>query len=626
MARKSDTLRQGEPSLAPIVGAQVTVSAQDGSLLSLTTDDRQPLSNPVITDQFGSYYFNIGAPAFVDLRTYFGGRLVREDFGVPVGITPTTIDQAAASASASAAAAVQAALNADVVLSQSAASTATTQATNAAASAASIGNAKALTSALGLASDVVQTGADIVATQTRRVGKDDNSFVATSGRSLFPAGARVFGSWSATHRGMQALIAGKPSEVYEVSIPAGSVIGDHNAKIYIGIVTPTAPLPLAATAVTFSNPRVVGMVDFTSLPTQTLGNVLWRGVPVGYADGDLLVYWGVNVQFLFGTNVGVSHPTDNAYDGWYHFVYSIPGANDETALGTGFTVTPFPASGSNALQFPYVASVGAGPVRASMGGANSYALVGADGKLSIDVIPSAPGGSAWSGRKVGIMGTSIETETGGHVGQIGWARKTLTALNALGTVGGVGSSLFCFIGNQGGGGDALSFSGTPAELSGISGDPANSFQSKCYDKGFDLLVIGGGVINDVERNNGTAFCAIGTQSDNTPGTIWGAFNRVIQGIQTNSPACEIVIQGTQHQMRGAGGTVTEWAQRSVYNEALRAIAKAYKLPFLDFLNMSGITLSNYMSRLVPDSGAYIHPLQIQQDQMARQATAFLNGL
>jgi hypothetical protein len=154
MARKSDTLRQGEPSLAPIVGAQVTVSAQDGSLLSLTTDDGKPLSNPVITDQFGSYYFNIGAPAFVDLRTYFGGRLVREDFGVPVGITPTTIDQAAASASASAAAAVQAALNADVVLSQSAASTATTQATNAAASAtAAASNASPAASSVDISLD-----------------------------------------------------------------------------------------------------------------------------------------------------------------------------------------------------------------------------------------------------------------------------------------------------------------------------------------------------------------------------------------------------------------------------------------------------------------------------------------
>jgi hypothetical protein len=576
------------------------------------------IANVAVTDAAGVYNF------FVDPGTYDiqfltpAGVFVRSITNVPM-VDGAIAQSAINAAAAAAAAAVQAALDADVVLAQ-------TAATNAAASAATIGNAKALTAGLGLTSDVVQTGADIVATQTRRVGKDDNSFAATTGHSLYPVNPQVFGSWNAAHRGMHALVAGQPSEVYEVSIPAGCVIGNLNAKIYIGIVTPTAPLPLAATTVTVNNPRVVGMIDLTSLATQTLGNVLWRGVPVGYAEGDLLVYWGVNVQFQFGGNVGVSHPTDNAYDGWYHITYTIPGAVDQTALGAGFTTTVIGGTGTAPRQFPYVASVGAGPVRASMGGANSYALVGADGKLSIDVIPSATAGSAWSGRKVGIMGTSIETETGGHGGQIGWARKTLTSLNALGTVGGVGSSLFCFIGNQGGGGDALSFSGTPAELSGISGDPANSFQSKCYDKGFDLLVIGGGVINDVERNNGTAFCAIGTQSDNTPGTIWGAFNRVIQGIQTNSPACEIVIQGTQHQMRGAGGTVTEWAQRSVYNEALRAIAKAYKLPFLDFLNMSGITLSNYMSRLVPDSGAYIHPLQIQQDQMARQATAFLNAL
>lgn len=87
MFRYSDTLTQEIPEAfgPPIVGALVAVKNQDGTTPVLYADDGTVLGNPLTTDQYGVYYFNVTSPMYVDLKFYYGARLIRENFGVPVG-------------------------------------------------------------------------------------------------------------------------------------------------------------------------------------------------------------------------------------------------------------------------------------------------------------------------------------------------------------------------------------------------------------------------------------------------------------------------------------------------------------------------------------------------------------
>lgn len=82
MARYSDTVR--DQNNAPVEGALIYVTLQSGGTPVLTTDDDQVITQPLVSDEYGGYYFN--APDdFYDISFYYRSRLVQENQGVPVG-------------------------------------------------------------------------------------------------------------------------------------------------------------------------------------------------------------------------------------------------------------------------------------------------------------------------------------------------------------------------------------------------------------------------------------------------------------------------------------------------------------------------------------------------------------
>jgi hypothetical protein len=83
MARYSSTLR--DQYRRPIAGGLVTVTASGiGSLATLTADDGSSLPNPFTTGASGAIVFNVDNGLY-DLAYRYGGRVIREDFGVSVG-------------------------------------------------------------------------------------------------------------------------------------------------------------------------------------------------------------------------------------------------------------------------------------------------------------------------------------------------------------------------------------------------------------------------------------------------------------------------------------------------------------------------------------------------------------
>lgn len=88
MARYSGTVR--DQNQAPVIGALVAVRNQDGTTPILYDDDDLVLDNPLTTDGYGTYYFNVETPGYFDLTFYYGGRTVTKEYGVPVGISVDT--------------------------------------------------------------------------------------------------------------------------------------------------------------------------------------------------------------------------------------------------------------------------------------------------------------------------------------------------------------------------------------------------------------------------------------------------------------------------------------------------------------------------------------------------------
>jgi hypothetical protein len=125
MARYSATVRDQNES--PIVGVQVYVATREGDTPSLTDDSGNALAQPLVTDEYGGFYFN-AAVDFYDLSYYYGGRLVQRDFSVPVGGPVTSFDvtvemialrdEAAASAASSQASATSSAAQVGLATAQ----------------------------------------------------------------------------------------------------------------------------------------------------------------------------------------------------------------------------------------------------------------------------------------------------------------------------------------------------------------------------------------------------------------------------------------------------------------------------------------------------------------------------
>lgn len=83
MARYSGTLT--DQYLRPIAGALVSVTRSvTDQAATLTTDAGQPLDNPFPTDEAGLVVFNT-PDDYYDLVYHYGGRTIRQDFGVAVG-------------------------------------------------------------------------------------------------------------------------------------------------------------------------------------------------------------------------------------------------------------------------------------------------------------------------------------------------------------------------------------------------------------------------------------------------------------------------------------------------------------------------------------------------------------
>lgn len=83
MILRTETLRE-ESSQKPISGADVYVYNQDGTLADLTSDGVTPLTQPVTTDEFGTYFYYADT-SYVTEDIFYGTRRIFKQANVAIG-------------------------------------------------------------------------------------------------------------------------------------------------------------------------------------------------------------------------------------------------------------------------------------------------------------------------------------------------------------------------------------------------------------------------------------------------------------------------------------------------------------------------------------------------------------
>jgi lysophospholipase L1-like esterase len=141
------------------------------------------------------------------------------------------------------------------------------------------------------------------------------------------------------------------------------------------------------------------------------------------------------------------------------------------------------------------------------------------------------------------------------------------------------------------------------------------------DTAADLVTVFGGT-NDFGHNE-----PLGTLSDTTRATFYGALKVMLEGIITANPAARVAIftplQRTFAGDPGVTGMTNALGLQLVdYANAILEVAASYSVPVLDLYRTAGISPQNAACFLADG----IHPNAAGYERIARQMAQFLNRI
>ena len=140
------------------------------------------------------------------------------------------------------------------------------------------------------------------------------------------------------------------------------------------------------------------------------------------------------------------------------------------------------------------------------------------------------------------------------------------------------------------------------------------------DEDCDLIVVFGGT-NDF----GDGDAPIGTPSDRTVDTFWGACHVLCEKLINRFPKAQIVFMSPLHRENEDSITREQKGTLYDYVEILRTVTRKYAIAFLDMLQVSGMTplVPVYKTLYMPDG---LHPNDAGQEKIAQRLKNFLMSL
>ena len=144
------------------------------------------------------------------------------------------------------------------------------------------------------------------------------------------------------------------------------------------------------------------------------------------------------------------------------------------------------------------------------------------------------------------------------------------------------------------------------------------------DEDCDLIVVFGGT-NDFGHGD----APIGTPEDRTEDTFWGACHVICEKLINRFPKSQIVFMSPLHRHNEDSlcgsrklepvGTLYD------YVDILKAVTRKYSIPFLDMLQVGGLTpkVPIYQELYMPDG---LHPNDAGHEKIAARLKGFLQSL
>lgn len=145
-------------------------------------------------------------------------------------------------------------------------------------------------------------------------------------------------------------------------------------------------------------------------------------------------------------------------------------------------------------------------------------------------------------------------------------------------------------------------------------------RSEQMDPDADIIIIFGGT-----NDHGHGDAPIGTPSDRTPDTFYGACHVLFQSLIQKYPASLIVVLTPLHRVEEDSPKGPLGWKLSHYVDALKKTAAEYRLPVLDLFETSAIRahIPEIASQLTTDG---LHPNDKGHAILAREIKAFLEEL
>ena len=145
------------------------------------------------------------------------------------------------------------------------------------------------------------------------------------------------------------------------------------------------------------------------------------------------------------------------------------------------------------------------------------------------------------------------------------------------------------------------------------------------DPDADIVVVFGGT-NDFGHGD----APLGTFSDRTPDTFYGACHVLMEGLINKYPASTIVFITPLHRcnednLKGDGFKEQDVAPLATYVSIIKEVARYYSIPVLDLFAMGGLQprVPILQKMYCPDG---LHPNDDGHKIIASRLTAFLNAL
>ena len=144
------------------------------------------------------------------------------------------------------------------------------------------------------------------------------------------------------------------------------------------------------------------------------------------------------------------------------------------------------------------------------------------------------------------------------------------------------------------------------------------------DADCDLIVVFGGT-NDFGHGD----APIGTPEDRTEDTFWGACHVICEKLINRFPKSKIVFMSPLHRLEEDNplGENKSYPAGTLYDyvDIIKVVTRKYSIPFLDMLQMSGMTpnVPIYQELYMPDG---LHPNDAGHEKIAALLKGFLRYL